>query len=192
MAAVRGAVYRVPFTLDSCQRLCLSQPRRQGRKRVNGAGVDMSRVPPQRRGAARETAVPLTPRRQCAGVHKAQVTARQGGAAGTAAASQPLTLRQGWTPAARRFTGGPGHDGEAGMVRSMTARPDARGAGEGIPVQHHRWKSIGRTTQSFIFTPERSVKRYSRTPAGGASARPLAAGPWPAEGVFAREQAAAE
>ncbi|HDS3500273.1 hypothetical protein [Enterobacter cloacae] len=152
----------------------------------------MSRVPPQRRGAARETAVPLTPRRQCAGVHKAQVTARQGGAAGTAAASQPLTLRQGWTPAARRFTGGPGHDGEAGMVRSMTARPDARAAGEGIPVQHHRWKSIGRTTQFFIFTPERSVKRYSRTPAGGASARPLAAGPWPAEGVFAREQAAAE
>ncbi|MGM8843363.1 hypothetical protein ACS6O4_23430 [Enterobacter hormaechei subsp. steigerwaltii] len=50
----------------------------------------MSRVPPQRRGAARETAVPLTPRRQYAGGHKAQATARQGGAAGTAAASLPL------------------------------------------------------------------------------------------------------
>lgn len=74
----------------------------------------------------------------------------------------------------------------------MTARPDARGAGMGIPVQHHRWKSIGRTTQSAIFTPERSVKRCSRTPAGSASARPQTAGPWPAEGFFAREQAAEE
>ncbi|ECU3077718.1 hypothetical protein DJ536_22075 [Enterobacter hormaechei] len=73
-----------------------------------------------------------------------------------------------------------------------TARPDARGAGMGIPVQHHRRKNIRRTTQSVIVTPERPVKRCSRTPAGGASARPLAAGPWPAEGVFAREQAAAE
>ena len=39
----------------------------------------MSRDPPQRRGAARETALPLTPRRQFAGGHKAQVTARKKG-----------------------------------------------------------------------------------------------------------------
>ena len=55
----------------------------------------MSRDPPQRRGAARETAVPLTARRSLAGVQGAQGTARQGGASGTEAASLPLTLRHG-------------------------------------------------------------------------------------------------
>ncbi|MHC9358462.1 DinI-like family protein [Enterobacter ludwigii] len=38
----------------------------------------MSRDPPQRRGAARETALPLTPRRQFAGGHKAQVNVSKG------------------------------------------------------------------------------------------------------------------
>jgi hypothetical protein len=79
MAAVRGAVYRVPFTLDSRRRLCLYQPRRQGRKRGNGTGAEMSRVTPQRRGAADETAVRLTARRRYAGVRGALATARQGG-----------------------------------------------------------------------------------------------------------------
>ena len=55
----------------------------------------MSRDPPQRRGAARETAVPLTARRSLAGVQGAQGTARQGGASGTEAVSLPLTLRHG-------------------------------------------------------------------------------------------------
>ncbi|ELE9461307.1 hypothetical protein RBV54_005057, partial [Salmonella enterica] len=40
----------------------------------------MSRGAPQRRGAARETALRLTARRQFAGVRKAQDTARRGGA----------------------------------------------------------------------------------------------------------------
>ena len=55
----------------------------------------MSRDPPQRRGAARETAVPLTARRSLAGVQGAQATARQGGASGTEAASRLLMLRHG-------------------------------------------------------------------------------------------------
>ena len=57
----------------------------------------MSRDPPQRRSAARETAVPLTARRPLVftGVQGAQATARQGGASGTEAASLPLTLRHG-------------------------------------------------------------------------------------------------
>lgn len=55
----------------------------------------MSRDPPQRRGAARETAVPLTARRSLAGVQGAQGTARQGGASGTEAASRLLMLRHG-------------------------------------------------------------------------------------------------
>lgn len=55
----------------------------------------MSRDPPQRRGAARETALRLTARRSLARVQKAQATARQGGASGTEAASLPLTLRHG-------------------------------------------------------------------------------------------------
>ena len=38
----------------------------------------MSRDPPQRRGAARETALRLTARRQFAGVQQAQATARKG------------------------------------------------------------------------------------------------------------------
>ncbi|EAN3448703.1 hypothetical protein A7S34_22235 [Salmonella enterica] len=40
--------------------------------------MDESRDPPQRRGAARETALRLTARRQFAGMRKAQATARQG------------------------------------------------------------------------------------------------------------------
>lgn len=85
----------------------------------------MSRDPPQRRGAARETALRLTARRPLIfdGVPGAQATARQGDASGTEAVSLPLTLRQGWKPAAPE---GPGRDGAAGSVRSMTARPDAR------------------------------------------------------------------
>jgi len=55
----------------------------------------MSRDPPQRRGAARETALRLTARRQFAGVQQAQATARQGDASGTEAVSLPLTLRHG-------------------------------------------------------------------------------------------------
>ena len=57
----------------------------------------MSRDPPQRRGAARETALRLTARRSLFfdGVQGAQATARQGGASGTEAASLPLTLRHG-------------------------------------------------------------------------------------------------
>ncbi|VTN16526.1 Uncharacterised protein [Raoultella terrigena] len=57
----------------------------------------MSRDPPQRRSAARETALPLTARRPLVfdGVQGAQATARQGGASGTDAASLPLTLRHG-------------------------------------------------------------------------------------------------
>ncbi|EHZ9530627.1 hypothetical protein K6X84_002403 [Salmonella enterica] len=40
--------------------------------------MDESRDPPQRRGAASETALRLTARRQFAGMRKAQATARQG------------------------------------------------------------------------------------------------------------------
>ena len=73
----------------------------------------MSRDPPQRRGAARETAVPLTARRSLAGVQGAQGTARQGGASGTEAASLPLTLRHGME--ARQ-----GGDSLAGSVHDST------------------------------------------------------------------------
>ncbi|EAA7440440.1 hypothetical protein AHX56_24260 [Salmonella enterica subsp. enterica] len=107
----------------------------------------------------------LTARRQFAGVQKAQDTARKkGGASGTEAAS----------PGVASWDGSP-KGGDGLPAPFTTARPDARGAGEGIRVQHHRRKNIRRITQSVIFTPERSVKRCSRTPAGGASARPQAA-----------------
>ncbi|EIJ8479575.1 hypothetical protein L4L00_001080 [Salmonella enterica] len=92
----------------------------------------MSRVPPQRRGAARETAVPLTPRRQYAGGHKAQATARQGGAAGTAAASQPLASWDGSPSGRRRFTGSV-HDSPPGRpwCRHGYPRPTP-------PLEEHR------------------------------------------------------
>ncbi|EKC3540933.1 hypothetical protein OD632_005116 [Salmonella enterica] len=53
MAVVLGAVYRVPFTLDGCQRLCLSQPRRQGLKRGNGTrcGNEQGRAATSGRGS---------------------------------------------------------------------------------------------------------------------------------------------
>ena len=77
----------------------------------------MSRDPPQRRGAARETAVPLTARRSLAVVQGAQGTARQGGASGTEAVSLPLTLRHGME--ARQ-----GGDSQAGSVHdSPPGRP---------------------------------------------------------------------
>ncbi|RAP73164.1 MULTISPECIES: hypothetical protein [Enterobacterales] len=67
----------------------------------------MSRDPPQRRGAARETALPLTPRRQFAGVHKAQVTARKKGGVSacgycTPAVDVRLQTLAGWPETALR------------------------------------------------------------------------------------------
>lgn len=59
--------------------------------------VEMSGNPPQRRNAARETALRLTARQPLSfdGVQGAQATARQGGASGTEAVSLSLTLRHG-------------------------------------------------------------------------------------------------
>ena len=67
----------------------------------------MSRDPPQRRSAARETALPLTPRRQFAGGHKAQVTARKKGGVSACGYCRPavdvrLQTLAGWPETALR------------------------------------------------------------------------------------------
>jgi hypothetical protein len=75
------------------------------------------------------------------------------------------------------------------MVRSMTARPDARGAGEGIPFI----TAAGRTAAVSRCHSPSSLTGKDGTPARQRAARQrgrLAAGPRPAEGVFAREQTA--
>lgn len=70
------------------------------------------------------------------------------------------------------------------MVRSMTARPDARGAGEGIPVHHRSRKNSRRIPLSLTVIPDRQKERHSRTPEGGASARPPGGRPAACGSVF--------
>lgn len=84
----------------------------------------MCRGTPQwREAACGETTLRSTSRRRVYGVMQgAQDTARQSGAAGTAAASDGVCV-MGWIPAAPK---GPGRDSFADSVRSMTARLDAQ------------------------------------------------------------------
>ena len=81
--------------------------------------MDESRGPPQRRGAARETALRLTARRQFAGVQKAQATARQGRRDRNGRSKPAVDIATAWD--GNPLPEGPGRDSAAGSVRSMTA-----------------------------------------------------------------------
>ncbi|ENN1386772.1 hypothetical protein ABSV71_004631, partial [Salmonella enterica subsp. enterica serovar Typhimurium] len=78
----------------------------------------MSRNPPQRRDAARETALRLTARQPYRRGAKAQETARQGRRDRNGRSKPAVDVATvGWKPAAPK---GPGRDSAAGSVRSMT------------------------------------------------------------------------
>lgn len=184
MAAVRGAVYRVPFTLDGRQRLCLSQPRRQGLSRGKVPDSEMSRVTPQRRGAADETALPLTARCILPGCMERRPRRNRGGASVHGcckpAVASGMDAREGGDGLPAPFT---------------TARPDARRTWLRTPVSQRRKKRVIRISHTrrparHLLKQSDNIFLITRTPGGGASARPPAAGPWPAGRVFAREPAA--
>ncbi len=110
----------------------------------------MSRDPPQRRGAARETAVPLTARRSLAGVQGAQGTARQGGASGTEAASLPLTLRHGMET---RCPGGAGQRQRSWLCAKHDSPP-------GRPLRKRVGICIHLTTRLHFICPSPTKNRH--------------------------------
>ncbi|EGK1810179.1 hypothetical protein ACFLI8_004466 [Salmonella enterica] len=111
--------------------------------------MDESRGPPQRRGAARETALRLTARRQFAGVRKAQATARQGRRDRNGRSKPAVDVATlGWKPAAPK---GPGRDSAAGSVRSMTARfPSGKSPGVS---KNRQGTAAGQTGTGSVLSP---------------------------------------
>jgi len=121
MSRARFTACHLPWTADSdCA--CLSPGERTQKGEKPGKNGQEPAATTESAGAKRRCA--LQPGSFIAGVQRAPVTARQSGAAGTAAAS--VGVASGMETRWPEGTEGPGRDSLAGSVRSMTARPDAR------------------------------------------------------------------